>query len=256
MDSIQISSQNFEDYLVFCVCTETNCVKGRGVNTQSGCNDNGICEPDQGENENCEDCQNNIKKSGQKSLQISWVQINNDKTMFDEAWIQNKYELGWDWAVANGINGKIRGARDKQDRTYNVWKPSEIYICRRNCKGTITKKQNKTGKNLYFNYEPLIEDIYFYFWEMDRRGALYTPIKTISGSNINFQNIKDFDNLWCSITKGGTFHKEYGLGAVGEGVIIIPASSNWSVDPTHANRHLLQATNPSGEVMIQLEYWD
>jgi len=256
IDSIQIHSQNYDDYLIYCIFSESTCQNGFPP-PFSGCNFNNVCEPNQGENEeNCIDCRNNKQTPLQKRLEVTGVTILEDINMFDESWAENRYSLDWDWAIADGISGKIHGTRNGADviNAYNTWKKREIKICRKSCKGSPTEKQiTSTSKTLYNNFEPQNEDVYAIFWEMDKRKTRPQDIKNTAGNIINFP--ANFDNKWMPRLKGGTFHTVPN-GNVGNGVIVIPKGSIWIVDPSNPKRHTIEMINPSGEIKVKFAYFD
>jgi hypothetical protein len=257
LDSIELNSYNYENYLIYCVFLDSDCGLTSSLNIdQTGCNNNNVCEPGQGETvENCLDCINNPKLSNQKILQVSWVRIDKDNGMLDEAWSQGKYNLYWDWVIANDDVLVTRGARNQQDMLYNHWKRSEIEICKSKCKGTATKKQSVNNKTLYMNYLPQVEDIFILFWERDKRKDHIRNVKIQDGRDLQ-GNILDFDNIWNPVYRGGTFHSVNGLGYVGPGVIVIQKNTVWNTDPQNPSHHTIEVVNPSNEITIQLEYWD
>lgn len=261
LDSVLLSSENFEDYYVLLVFAQNNCPINSMRN--EGCNDNGICERLQGETEaNCEDCRGTIQ-SNEKSLKIVWVRINEDKSMFDEAWGQNKYELGWDWCIADGTNGIIQHYRPNQDfdiynGPFDKWKRRQVPVKRKSngaLKGTATQKSylNQGIKTLYNKYDSAVHDIYMHFWEDDRHGDLNTDqIKDQNGNVITFAN--SFDGNWSNRTKGGTFHK--GGGFDFEGLIFIPKNSVWTYEIIDGKPHMsIEAKTPGlEEITVKLAF--
>jgi hypothetical protein len=104
------------------------------------CNDDGRCEPMQGETpENCPDCLP-TPMPWEKELKVEWIRIDEDKHPFDEAWIQGKYEIIWDFVIANLGGGIIQNNRSITDPLadptnkfdlFNKWKRKELPINRR-----------------------------------------------------------------------------------------------------------------------------
>ncbi len=256
LDSTEICSQNFEDYLIYCVFPSSQCSEGRSnAYVTGGCNENGVCEPYQGETEeNCADCSLNKQKIYQKRLEVANVTILEDKKEFDEAWAQGRYFLAWDWAIVEDNTGIIHGTRDDQDFIYNIWKRNEVKVCRKSCKGTPTEKQNKWSNLMYNNFEPTKEDIYILFWEDDIRKKHQRTMKAMNNLNIQFIQA-DFDNLWWPVYKGGSFHSVQN-GNAGDGIVYIPKGSVWFTDPSNPKRHTIEMQNPSGEIKIKLAYFD
>lgn len=260
LDSVLLSSDNFEDYYIFLVSTGSNC-SFASIRPIEGCNNNGVCEPLQGETIlNCNDCKGAIQGS-QKTLKIVWVRINEDKKRFDEAWAQNRYEIGWDWCIADGspgTNGVIHHNRNNQDlEFFNKWKRRQVPIKRKSSgslKGTVTEKSlHDSGlRAMYNKFDWVNHDIYMHFWESDNRGTFnQQQITEPSGSNITFNS--SFDNLWKRKHKTGTFHQGgFGFG----GIIEIPRNSSWTPETIGGKAHMvIEATSPGqNEITVKLAY--
>lgn len=256
LDSIEIHSQNYEDYLIYCIFPSTQCSDGRvSMGITGGCNNNGVCEPYQGENEeNCTDCALNKQKTYQKRLEVVGVTILEDQQLYDENWAKGRYYLGWDWAIAEGDTGRIHGTREDQNFIYNTWKRNEVKVCRKTCKGTPTEKQNKNNNLMYNNFEPLKQDIYVLFWENDSRKKHQRPMTSINNTIIQFSQT-NFDNQWWPVYRGGSFYSVQN-GGLGDGIVYVPKGSVWTTDPSNTKRHTIEMVNPSGEIKIKLVYFD
>ncbi|MDP2174790.1 MAG: hypothetical protein Q8K70_02655 [Bacteroidota bacterium] len=270
LDSVLLSSENFEDYYVFLVYAQNNCQNtSHSIIEIRGCEINGICEYWYGETDyNCADCPEVKTNQNQKALKIVWVKINEDKTMFDEAWGQNRYELGWSWCLADNQTGIVNFFRrgDPYVSEFNKWNRNQIPIKRKSsgtAKGTITQKsfQNNGIKTMYDLFDINNHDIYMRFFEIDKSGnnGKYDTIKNSNNQVISFpvgsNTIRSMSNEWFIRVKGGTFHQG---GTINPGGILhVPAGTTWpNTEVINGKSHrTIEVTSPGlGEITVKLAY--
>jgi len=269
LDSVLLSSENFEDYYVFFVFAQNNCqYANRTLIDVGGCNNNKKCEYWYGEVDGvCPDCPEVKTNSNQKALKIVWVKINEDKAMFDEAWAQNQYELAWSWCIAQDTSGIINYYRkgDPEVELFSKFKRKEVPIKRKSngsIKGNVTTKyyNNSNQPRLMYNlYDYLNHDIYLRFFESDKIGnnGVYSDVKTVNNEKINFSsstNLTSFSNQWFTRLKGGTFHQGGSINP--GGVIHVPANSTWNSEAINGKAHkTIEVTSPGlGEITVKLAY--
>lgn len=256
LDSLELHNENVDEYLVFVVRTEAECDKSTGRRSEEfmGCNNDGICEPMQGETpQNCTDCISPLP-SHLKKLEVVEVTILEDKNRFDESYLATRYELGWDWLISDGIDREISYYRDNQlPNKFNNWKKKFVPRKRKNnTKGTAQAKNYKWRDGfMWDSYQPNIHDIYILFWEWDKYGkGIHTNAEDINGNPI----LPSYDWWTAALGNAGTFHKG---GSFNQGGIIhIEASSaNWTVDPSDPSRMIITATSPGlNEIQVKLAY--
>lgn len=271
LDSVLLSSENFEDYYVFFVFVQNNCPDvSHSLIEIRGCNNDSVCEPWYGEIEgNCSDCPGIKTSQNQKELKIVWVRINEDIATFDEAWGQNKYELGWSWCLANNRTGIVNFFRkgDPYVNEFNVWKRNQVAIKRKSSgavKGTPTQKSYKNAGvvTMYDLFNIVNHDIYLRFFEIDKNGnnGVYDSIKNFNNFTISFPNgtglpIMDMSEEWFTRLKGGTFHQG---GSINPGGIIhVPAGITWpNTETINGKPHkTIEVTSPgNGEITVKLAY--
>ena len=239
LDSTLLTDDNYDDYDVYVVFVQTNC--GAQFSTVlPGCVENGVCEPQMGESvENCRDCRNMNVLPGEHTLEVLSVTIKEDKPMFDESWIENRYELGWNWLIENQGTGLIStnrlGQSISKSTHYNLWKRKEMVRCKNNgtkCKGSATAKgPDFTGNAMYHKFNPIQHGILIHFFESDNPNV-YQITPTINGLPISIpSSLSNFFNNFFNVVgdvNNGTFHTVQGPNNNGEGVIYIPAASTWS----------------------------
>lgn len=268
LDSTLLTDDNYDDYDVYIVFVHNGC----DIISQapgSGCNENGVCEPQKGETpENCEDCANEIQYLGEHTLEVLSVTIKEDKPMFDESWIENKYELGWNWMITENNIGIITTNRKGvlEDELYNVWKRKELVRCKKNgtkCSGSATPKGKKDVSIMYNKFNPSSHSLLIHFFEKQSiNGNFYNFTPRINGIGITFPSTltSTFDNsfdVWTN-QSNGTFHTVQGSGNNGEGVIFVPGSSLWNFENINGQNYMvLIKTTPAhsgAEIEIKLGY--
>lgn len=240
LDSTLLTDDNYDDYDVYVVFVQSNC----GAEISSllpGCEQNGVCEPQKGETpENCEDCANEIQDFGEHTLEVLSVTIKEDKPMFDESWIENKYELYWNWMITENNIGVISTNRKSEldNLKYEVWKRKELVRCKKDgtkCKGTATPKRAEAGSKMFNKFNPSIHSLLIHFFEKQSiNGKFHNFTPQINGIGITFPSslTTTFDNsfdVWTN-QSNGTFHTVQGSGNNGEGVIFVPGSSLWNFE--------------------------
>jgi hypothetical protein len=257
LDSIELHNENVDDYFVFVITAEAQCDRLSGRRSEeTGCNNNGICEPMQGETpENCDDCQSNLPSS-MKKLEIIDVTILEDKKRFDESYLATRYELGWDWLIANYTNGLISYYRNGQSfNVYNNWRKKHVPRQRNsNLKGNAMAKIYKWRSGYMWDmFNPDIHDIYLLFWEHDKFGRLTVEQAETDDDQPIQLNGNDFYWLTSALGNAGTFHKD---GSFKQGGLIhIPAGSTWEDDPNDPSRMIITAKSPGlEEIEVKLGY--
>lgn len=244
LDSTLLTDDNYDDYDVYIVYAYSTCEDNYSC-PLPGCNENGVCEPMKGENkDNCDDCKGHIQP-GDKTLEVLGVTLKEDKHMFDESWIEGKYELGWNWlisTISNGNNiGLITTNRTLESEEnvilYNRWKRNEIVRCKKDgskCKGNSTTKGPLCTNVMYEKFDPSTQSILIHFYEKQpgRRGMGYNFTPEINGNSIDFSSTNDFSNSFDVQCKEnfGSFHKVQSSTNNGEGVIYIQANSTWVLE--------------------------
>lgn len=268
LDSTLLTDDNYDDYDVYIVYVHSGCdIASQGPG--SGCNGNGVCEPQKGETpENCEECANEIQDLGEHTLEVLSVTIKEDKPMFDESWIENKYELDWNWMITENNIGVITTNRNSEvdDLKYNVWMRKELVRCKKNgtkCKGTATPKGALAGSKMFNKFNPSVHSLLIHFCEKQLiNGHFYNFTPVINGIPITFPPslTATFDNafdVWTNQSYG-TFHTVPGPGNNGDGVIFVPGSSFWSAENINGQNYMvLIKTAPAhsgAEIEIKLGY--
>ncbi len=271
VDSTLLTDDNYDDYDVYIVYAYSNC-EDRAAAALPGCEANGICEPQKGETpENCEDCSTEVVNSGEFTLEVLSVTLKKDKHMFDESWIEDKYELGWNWLIAENNSGVISSNRISESEDdailFNKWKREQIERCKANgtkCKGSATTKGPLAGTQLYHKFDPTTQSILIHFYEAQpaRRGMGYTFSPKISKNPVTFSSplstyfSGDFD-VKCK-EQYGTFHTEQGPGNNGGGVIYVPERSTWTTEVIGGyNYYVIYKNTPAksgDEITVKLGY--
>jgi hypothetical protein len=264
IDSVLLTSQNFEDYFIFGIYPKENCnrfERRAGRSCESGCcNYDGVCEPMQGETVlNCPDCQGTFLPF-EKELKVEWIRIDEDKHPFDEAWISGKYEIIWDFVIAQGTEGRIQNNRkpnlnDPNSHNFDLfgkWRRKEVPVNRKNLKGSVTiKEYSGISKVMYKKFNYTVHDIYISITELDFRKRKSDIIQNENNEDIELSS--KYHGVWTLENIGGTFHKG-GIFDWG-GLIYIPANSTWGSEIIDGEPHkTLTACTPHGEITIKLSY--
>ena len=262
LDSLIISSENFDLYFIYQIFADGSCGFASAPSLDP-CNNNGVCEPQQGETkDNCDDCKNEVKNTGEKDLSIEFIRFTEDKKMFDEAWGNGKYEITCQWYISQGTTGLITSERDGEDPLlYNKWKRNEVPItrsARRGSKGSVTEKTINGEKEMYHKFDPTTDDIYMIITEVDTYGESKDVFMKdyFSGSNITWASTLKFDATMFRKTKGGTFHEGSSNGNISDGVFVIPAGSTWTAQTIGGVSYMVYEFDSPGqsEAHVKLKY--
>lgn len=264
LDSLTLDTSNYENYMVFVVYNTPTCTEAYATtHPNDGCNENGVCEKNRGETAaNCSDCSNSISGfpeplNGEHVLKVVWAKINEDVRTFDEAWIESKYEVCWDYWIGAGTSGLIHLQRTGDlgiSKLFHKWKRKEVPIQRKNkLRHTPTEHDCSSGDDMYQKFIPASHDIYIRFWDDEKKNGWSNTVdcKTTANNTIIFPGTK-FLGLSSLGSKGGSFYHG-GSSSAGDGVLVIPANSTWTAETVNGvNQHYFIGTTPSGEITVKL----